>query len=42
LEELEDARDSVQRRVEDATRNVEKIEGKVQRWLTDVEEIMQR
>uniref|UniRef100_A0A2N9I2F2 AAA+ ATPase domain-containing protein n=1 Tax=Fagus sylvatica TaxID=28930 RepID=A0A2N9I2F2_FAGSY len=40
VKELENARDSVQRRVDVATRNVEKIENNVQMWLTDVEEIM--
>uniref|UniRef100_A0A2N9IHS5 Uncharacterized protein n=1 Tax=Fagus sylvatica TaxID=28930 RepID=A0A2N9IHS5_FAGSY len=39
VKEIEDARDDVERRVEVARRNVEQIEGKVRRWLTDVEEI---
>uniref|UniRef100_A0A2N9F9P7 Uncharacterized protein n=1 Tax=Fagus sylvatica TaxID=28930 RepID=A0A2N9F9P7_FAGSY len=39
VKELENARDSVQCRVEVATRNVEKIEDNVLMWLTDVEEI---
>ena len=39
VKEIKDARDDVERRVEVARRNVEQIEGKVRRWLTDVEEI---
>jgi hypothetical protein len=39
VKEIEDARDDVERKVEVARRNVEQILGKVQRWLTDVEEI---
>ena len=42
VKEIEDARDDVERRVEVARRNVEQIEGKVRRWLTDVEEITEK
>ncbi|XP_075673465.1 uncharacterized protein LOC142642908 isoform X2 [Castanea sativa] len=37
--ELNEVRDTVQEKVEAAERNVVKIEAKVQRWLTSVEEI---
>ncbi|KAM4110288.1 hypothetical protein ACB094_03G183700 [Castanea mollissima] len=39
VDELNDARDGVQRKVQAASDNVEEIEANVQRWLTRVQEI---